>query len=66
MAERLSHSEMAYELAKLVYGKLDWLRRFGSGKGKRGDHEIELKRRELAVLQQAKDDYTRAAARDAA
>jgi hypothetical protein len=63
--ERLSHSEMAYELAKLVYGKLDWLSRFASGKNKRGDHEIELKRRELAVLQQAKDDYQKAAERAA-
>jgi hypothetical protein len=65
MAERITHTEMAYELAKLVYGKLDWLQRFASGKSKRGDHEIELKRRELAVLQQAKEDYQNAAERAA-
>lgn len=62
---RLSSSDMAHELAKLVYGKIDWLHRFSTGKQRRGDHEIELKRRELAVLQQAKEDYERAAARAA-
>jgi hypothetical protein len=58
---RLPYDEMAHELGKLVYGKLDWLQRFSSGKKKRTDHEIELKRRELSVLQQAQDDYKRAA-----
>ena len=65
MADRFSHEEMAYEISKLVYGKLDWLGRFSSGKSKRSDHEIELKRRELSVLQQAKDDYRKAAERAA-
>lgn len=65
MSDRLPHEAMAHELAKLVYGKLDWLSRFGAGKSKRGDHEIELKRRELAVLQQAKDDYQKASERAA-
>lgn len=60
MSERRSHADMAHELAKLVYGKIDWLHRFSAGKSKRSDPEIELKRRELEVLQQAKDDYQRA------
>lgn len=62
----LSHDEMAHELGKLCYGKVDWLHRYTSGKQKRPDHEIELKRRELSVLTQAKEDYQRAAQRDAA
>lgn len=62
---RLSHDEMAHELGKLCYGKVDWLHRFSSGKNKRTDHEIELKRRELSVLQQAKEDYQKAAERAA-
>lgn len=65
MAERFSYDEMAHELSKLSYGKADWLHRFASGKQKRGDHEIELKRRELAVLQQAREDYQKAAERAA-
>jgi hypothetical protein len=48
-----------------AYGKVDWLSRFGDGRNRRGDHEIELKRRELAVLQQAKEDYQKAAERAA-
>lgn len=65
MADRLSSAEMAYELAKMIYGKSDWLQRFAGGKNRRGDHEIDLKRRELTVLQQAKTDYERAAGRAA-
>ena len=58
---RLSHADMAHELSKLVYGRVDWLSRFSTGSQKRPDHEIELKRGELAVLQQAQEDYQRAA-----
>jgi hypothetical protein len=63
MTAKFSHSDMAHELAKLIYGKVDWLSRFSEGRDKRSDPEIELKRRELAVLEQAKDDYERAAER---
>lgn len=63
---RLSHFDMAHEIGKLVYAKIDWLHRFSGGKLKRADHEIETKRRELAVLQQAQADYHKAAERDAA
>lgn len=62
---RFSREEMAHELAKLAYGKADWLSRFSDGRNRRGDHEIELKRRELAVLQQAQEDYHKAAERAA-
>lgn len=60
---RLSHDEMAHEMDKLVYSKADWLARFSSGK--RPEHEIEVKRRELLVLKQAAEDYRLASARAA-
>lgn len=63
---RLTHDEMHIELTKMSVAKINWLRRFSDGRDKRPDHEIELKRRELAVLTQAKEDYQRAAQRDAA
>lgn len=64
MSDRRSHSDMAHELAKLVYGKVTWLHRFASGKDKRPDHDVERVRRERDVLLQAKDDYENAAHRD--
>jgi hypothetical protein len=57
---------MADELDKLVYSKTTWLGDFAQGAKKRPDHEIEVKRRELAVLRQAAEDYRRAAGKDAA
>lgn len=54
---RLPHDQMHVELTKMAVAKIDWLQRFSDGRDKRPDHEIETKRRELAVLQQAKDDY---------
>lgn len=63
---RLSYNDMAHELAKLAYGKMDWLRRFSGDKTKRPDHEIETKRQELEVLQQAQSDYEKAAAKASA
>lgn len=62
---RIPRADMAHELGKLVYGKVDWLHRFSGGKQRRPDHEIELKRRELEVLQQAQADYQAAAERAA-
>lgn len=44
-------------MEKLVWSKQIWLETFGSGKGARPRHEIETKERELAVLEQARDDY---------
>lgn len=58
---RLTHTDMAHELGKLIYGKSDWLSRFSDGRNARPDHEIETKRHELTVLQQAQADYQRAA-----
>jgi len=65
MTNRLSHTDMADELAKLIYSKTTWLADFSHGSRKRPDHEIEQKRRELAVLQQAYEDYSAAAERRA-
>lgn len=58
---RFTHEEMHIELTKMAVSKIDWLQKFSDGRDKRPDHEIELKRRELSVLQQAKEDYQRAA-----
>lgn len=65
MSERLSHTDMADELAKLIYSKTTWLADFSHGARKRPDHEVEQKRRELTVLQQAFEDYSAAAERGA-
>lgn len=60
---RLSHSEMAEEIGKMVWSKRTWLDMFSCGSNRRPDHEIETRSRELAVLQQAEADYRRAAER---
>lgn len=65
MTGRFSHTEMVHELAKLVFSKTTWLADFSDGKNKRPDHEIETRRRELSVLQQAHDDYAAAVRRKA-
>jgi hypothetical protein len=57
---RLSYEEMAFELGKLAYSKRTWLqdhaKRFPA-------HEAERVQKELAVLEQAQSDYSRAAER---
>jgi hypothetical protein len=63
---RLSHTDMARELAKLVWSKQKWLLQFSTGKDKRPDHELERVRQERDVLQQATDDYENASKRRAA
>lgn len=65
MPERFTHEAMAYELLKMVHAKQDWIERFSRGKAKRPDHEVETKRHELSVLQQARTDYAKAAERAA-
>lgn len=57
----LSPTEMALELGKLAYSKREWLNTFSSGQKRRPEHEIETRRRELEVLEQATDDYQRVA-----
>lgn len=61
MSDRLSSDLMADELDKLVYSKLSWVSDF---EAKRPGHEVEIKRRELAVLRQAASDYRAAHERD--
>lgn len=63
MTGRLSHSDMAVEISRLLSGKVAWLQRFSGGRDKRPDHELERVRRERDALQQARDDYERAASR---
>ena len=60
---RLSHPEMAEEIGKMVWSKRTWLDTFSSGSNRRPDHEVEVRRRELEVLQQAEADYRKAAER---
>ena len=64
-ADRLSFSEMAEDLHKMVTSKSVWLETFASGPKKRPDQEIEIQRKHLTVLQQAAEDYQRAADRPA-
>lgn len=66
MNRQFSHAEMAEEMSMLVWSKQTWLDDFGSGRNKRPDHEIQIKQRELEVLQQAEADYRKAAQRGAA
>jgi hypothetical protein len=61
--DRFTHAEMAEELEKLLWSKATWLADFEGGKAKRPDWEIEIRRREHAVLQQAAADYRNAADR---
>lgn len=63
MTRRFTHAEMAEEIAKLVWSKQVWLDTFSKGAKRRPDHDIEARRRELAVLQQAEADYRSAANR---
>lgn len=62
-AERLSFGDMADDLTKMATSKSWWLEACSSGPKKRPDHELEIQRKHLAVLQQAADDYQRAADR---
>jgi hypothetical protein len=48
---------MAEELHKLAYSKRTWLSHCSTGRDKRPDWELDLKRRELRVLEQATADY---------
>lgn len=63
--ERLSHADMADDLRKMVTSKAHWLETFSSGSKKRPDGELEIQRKHLTVLQQAAEDYQRAADRPA-
>ena len=51
-------AEMMMELGLMVKSKEKWLDDFSTGKLKRPDWEIDLKKRELRVLKQARDAYT--------
>lgn len=55
-----THEEMAFELGKLAYSKRTWLQAHAN---RFPAHEAERVRKELAVLEQAQSDYSRAAER---
>lgn len=63
MSERIASLDMADEFDRMIYGKSCWLADFSHGPKKRPDHEIEHKRRELAVLKQAAFEYRASAER---
>ncbi len=61
---RIPHAEMVEIMAGLVGGKAKWLADFSRGKNKRPDWNIGVIEREMRALEQARDDYRRAAERD--
>ena len=63
MSERMPHSEMAEIMTGLVAGKGQWLAKHADKHRRRPDWNIELIRREKRALEQARDDYRRAADR---
>ena len=62
---RLSFEDMADDLGKMAVSKAWWLEACSSGPKKRPDHELDIQRKHLKVLQQAAADYQRAATRPA-
>lgn len=54
---------MDSELTSMLSAKAKWLADFSTGPRKRPDHEIDHKQLEMRVLEQARDDYRRAADR---
>lgn len=63
MTGRISHPDMAEGMRKMATAKSGWLETFSSGAKKRPDHEIETQQKHLQVLEQAAEDYQRAADR---
>ncbi|MBB3977389.1 hypothetical protein GGQ64_002595 [Rhizobium azooxidifex] len=61
--ERLSCADMAEDIRRMAASKADWLETFSNGPKKRPDYEIQTQRKHLGVLQQAAEDYQRAAER---
>lgn len=57
MTDRIPSLDMADEFDRMIYSKTVWLAEFTQGHKKRPDHEIDHKRRELAVLRQAAAEY---------
>lgn len=63
MTDRFTRAEMAEELGKLCMSKMSWLNTFAGEKHPRPQWEIEIRRKELRVLEQARDAYRAAAER---
>ena len=51
-------AEMALELGLMCRSKEHWLEQFAKGKAARPQWEVDQKRRELKILEQARDAYT--------
>lgn len=64
MSERISHSDMAFAMQKMLYSKELWVKTHGAGKAPRPSHEVEEQRSLCDALRQAVSDYSAAASRD--
>ena len=64
MSERISHSDMAFAMQKMLYSKELWIKTHGGVKTPRPAHEVEEQRSLCDALRQAVSDYSAAASRD--
>ena len=64
MSERISHSDMAFAMQKMLYSKELWIKKHGAGKAPRPAREVEEQRSLCHALRQAVSDYSTAASRD--
>lgn len=64
MSARRPHSEMAELLAAQAKMKSAYITAHADGKDTRPEWVLSLAKRDLSVLQQAADDYRKAAARE--
>jgi hypothetical protein len=55
---KVKPAEMALELGLMVHSKEQWIKTFSSGEGARPQWEVDQKKRELKILEQARDAYT--------
>jgi len=58
---RFSPQQKLDMLRSIIWSKQTWLDQFSSGRTKRGDHEIDQKRQEVAVLRDIEQDIVRIA-----
>lgn len=63
---RFSNLEMVMVFSRLSAGHTRWLEDYGSGRLKKPDDIVSKRKQELAVLQQAQEDYRTAAEREEA
>ena len=62
---RRPYADMAFELGQMAGNKRAWLSKFSRGKNRRPEWNVLQFVRELEVIEQARDDYRRPAAKEA-